>query len=217
MADQKSIRVVIFEDNKHYRESLYFIINGTPGYSCVGAWADCTDAIFQIKQSKPDVVLMDIEMPEMNGIDGVKKIKSEFRDLQILMQTVFDDDDNIFNAICAGASGYLLKNGTPSELINAINDVYQGGSPMSTNVARKVLQLFQKFAPVYPDNENYNLTSREKEILQLLVEGKSYKMIAVKYDIAYETVRSHMKHIYKKLHVESISEAILKVINQKII
>ncbi|MFN0276393.1 MAG: response regulator [Chitinophagales bacterium] len=217
MQETINIRVLIFEDNKHYRESLYFIINGTPGYTCVGAFVDCTDLIYQIKRAQPDVVLMDIEMPGINGIEAVKKIKLEFPEMQILMQTVFDDDENIFNAICAGASGYMLKNGTPTELLTAIQDVHKGGSPMSSNVARKVLQLFQKFTPHASTNENYNLTTREKEILQMLVEGKSYKMIAAKYEIAYETVRSHMKHIYKKLHVESISEAILKVINQKII
>jgi len=214
---QESIRVILFEDNKHYRESLYYIINGTAGYECVGAFPDCSDLLFHIRQTKPHVVLMDIEMPGISGIEATRKIKSEFPDLQILMQTVFKDDENIFESILAGASGYMLKNASPSEMLNAIYDVYHGGSPMSSAVARRVLSRFQQVTPRKTNAHDYALTPREKEILALLVEGKSYKMIAAKFNIAYETVRSHMKNIYSKLHAASLTEVVAKAIHEKIV
>ena len=144
----ENIRVAIFEDNKHLRESLYYLINGTPGFSCTGAYPDCNDAVFQITKDTPDVILMDIEMPGLNGIQGVKLIKSKFPQVHVLMQTIFHDENNIFDAICAGASGYILKSTTPAEYITAIKDVYNGGSPMTGSIARKVLELFQKNIPV---------------------------------------------------------------------
>ena len=140
----KNIKVTLFEDNKHLRESLTYLINGSESFSCTNAFADCNDLIFQIKKSLPDVVLMDIEMPGMNGIEAVKIIKQHFPEIQVLMQTVFHDDDNIFNAVCAGASGYILKTTSPAGYIEAIKDVHNGGSPMTGSIARKVLELFQK-------------------------------------------------------------------------
>src|SRR5215470_5153667 len=154
----ETIRVILFEDNKHYRESLYYIINGTPGFECVAAFPDCSDLLFRIRRHNPDVVLMDIEMPGISGIEAVKKIKSEFPDLQILMQTVFDDDEHIFEAICAGASGYVLKTTSPAEMLAAIKDVSQGGSPMSSGVARRVLSRFQQVAPKKEELKDYQLT-----------------------------------------------------------
>jgi len=210
------IKVSIFEDNKHLRESLYYLINGTDGFTCTGAFADSNDISFQLKRMLPDVVLMDIEMPGMNGIDAVKLIKQNFPSIQVLMQTIFHDDENIFNAICAGASGYILKTTSPAGYIEAIQDVYNGGSPMTGSIARRVLELFQKnIIPI--SNNNYQLTPKEKEILQQLVKGKSFKMIADVIGSTYETVRTHMKNIYTKLHVNSNTEAVSKALNEKIV
>lgn len=210
------IRVAIFEDNKHLRESLYYLISGTEGFVCSGAFADSNDIVFQLKKSLPDVVLMDIEMPGMNGIEAVKIIKQQFPTVQVLMQTIFHDDDNIFNAVCAGASGYILKTTSPANYIEAIRDVYNGGSPMTGSIARRVLELFQRnITPA--TGTDYQLTPKEKEILQQLVKGKSFKMIADAIGATYETVRTHMKNIYAKLHVNSNTEAVLKVMNEKLV
>lgn len=210
------IKVTIFEDNKHLRESLYYLINGTDGFMCTGAFADSNDILFQLKRTLPDVVLMDIEMPGMNGIEAVKLIKQSFPSVQVLMQTIFHDDDNIFNAICAGASGYILKTTSPAGYIEAIKDVYNGGSPMTGSIARRVLELFQRNI-IPASNNNYQLTPKEKEILQQLVKGKSFKMIADVIGSTYETVRTHMKNIYTKLHVNSNTEAVSKALNEKIV
>jgi len=211
-----SIRVSIFEDNKHLRESLYYLINGTEGFSCTGAYNDCGDLLFQLKRNLPNVVLMDIEMPGMNGIEAVKIIKKQFPQVQVLMQTIFHDDDNIFNAICAGASGYILKTTSPAGYMEAIRDVHNGGSPMTGSIARRVLELFQgNIAPA--SGTDYQLTPKEKEILQQLVKGKSFKMIADAIGTTYETVRTHMKNIYAKLHVNSNTEAVSKALHEKIV
>ncbi len=212
----KAIQVTIFEDNKHLRESLYFLVNGTEGFSCTEAFPDCNDLVFQLEKSMPDVVLMDIEMPGMNGIEAVKIIKQQFPQIQILMQTIFHDDDNIFNAVCAGASGYILKSTSPEGYMEAIKDVYNGGSPMTGSVARRVLELFQQNL-IPKANADYQLTPKEKEVLQQLIKGKSYKMIADALGSSYETVRTHMKNIYAKLHVNSNTEAVLKVLQEKIV
>ncbi|MEO9004858.1 MAG: response regulator transcription factor, partial [Ginsengibacter sp.] len=206
----------IFEDNKHLRESLYYLISGTEGFTCCEALEDCNDIVFQLEKSLPDVVLMDIEMPGRNGIEAVKIIKQKFPQVQILMQTVFHDDDNIFNAVCAGASGYILKTTSPEGYIEAIKDVHNGGSPMTGSVARRVLELFQH--NVTPkENNDYQLTPKEREVLQQLIKGKSYKMIADALGSSYETVRTHMKNIYAKLHVNSNTEAVLKTLKEKIV
>src|SRR6185436_8248867 len=210
------IKVTIFEDSKHLRESLYYLISGTEGFMCTGAFADGNDLMFQLRRSLPGVVLMDIEMPGMNGIDAVKLIKQNFPSVQVLMQTVFHDDENIFNAICSGASGYILKTTSPAGYMEAIKDVYNGGSPMTGSIARRVLELFQKnITPA--GNHNYQLTPKEKEILQQLVRGKSFKMIADALGSTYETVRTHMKNIYAKLHVNSNTEAVSKALQEKIV
>jgi DNA-binding NarL/FixJ family response regulator len=211
-----SIKVSIFEDNKHLRESLQILIGGTQGYNCIGAYPDCRDLLFQLKQNTPDVVLMDIEMPGMNGIDAVKKIKENYPAVQVLMQTMFDDDEYVFDAICSGASGYILKTTTPYGYIEAIQNVFSGGSPMSPSIARKVFDLFKNNVPS-PSKVKYNLTEKEKEILQHLVSGMSYKMIADEMKISTETVKTHMKNIYTKLHVNSNTEAVAKALKDKII
>ena len=210
------INVVIFEDNYLLRESLYQLINGTAGLNCVGAFANCDDIIFKIKKSVPHVVLMDIQMPGMNGIEGVKIIKENFPDIKIIMQTVVEDDDKIFASICSGASGYLLKNTTPARLLQAINEVYEGGAPMTPVIAQKVLDKFRRQNPASSEELN-TLSVREKEILECLVEGMSYKMIAAACKISIDTVRFHIRHLYEKLHVGSKSEAVIKAMKGKMV
>lgn len=210
------IRVAIFEDNKLVRDALQTILNGTPGFICSGAFADGNRWELDIKRSNPDVILMDIEMPGINGIEASRKITEIFPDIKILIQTVFNDSDKIFEALCAGASGYILKNDPPHKYIEAITEVYNGGAPMSTAVAKKILGFFsnKNVMLVSPGNSDHHLSDREKELLKLIVEGHNFKTIAEKAFISYETVRTHVKHIYKKLHVASRSEAVMKAIQQ---
>ena len=210
------IRVAIFEDNKLVRDALQTILNGTTGLICTGAFTDCNNWITDVKRSEPHVILMDIEMPGMNGIEATKKISEAYPDIKILIQTVFNDSERIFQALCAGASGYILKNDPPHKCIDAILEVYNGGAPISTAVAKKVFSFFssRNVVLIAPENTDYHLSDREKEILKLMVEGNNYKGIAEKIFISYETVRTHVKHIYKKLHVASRSEAIQKAIQQ---
>jgi DNA-binding NarL/FixJ family response regulator len=216
MKESGNIRVAIFEDNQDLRESLAFLIDHTDGLQCTGSFPDCNNLFGCLEASLPEVILMDIEMPGMNGIEAVQVIRDKFPEIQILMQTIFQDDDAIFRAICAGASGYILKNTSPDGYVKAIFEVVQGGSPMSGPVARRVLKLFSGLASPVRTHE-YNLSDREKEILEHLVQGKSYKQIADVLDISFETVRSHMKRIYNKLHVNSNTAAVRKVINEKLI
>ena len=210
------IRVAIFEDNKLVRDALQTILNGTSGFICCGAFADGNRWETDINRSEPGVVLMDIEMPGLNGIEITKKICERFPHIKILMQTVFNDSEKIFLALCAGASGYILKNDPPHKFIEAIHEVYSGGAPMSSAVAKKVLGFFanRNVILVSPANEDYHLSEREKEILGLMVEAFNYKAIAEKTFISYETVRTHVKNIYKKLHVTSRNEAVMKAIQQ---
>lgn len=209
------IRVIIFDDNDSLRDSVSMLLHDNPDFTLAGSFSNCLDVIESIQNTKPDVVIMDIDMPGMNGIEGVKQIRKNFPALQILMLTVFDDDEKVFAAIKAGAGGYILKNTEPNNLIHALSEVYNGGAPMTPNIARKVLQQFQTFLP--NEKAEYNLSPREKEVLRLLVDGLSYKMIAAKLNITYDTVRAHMKKIYEKLHVASMTEAVAKAINQKLL
>ena len=208
------IKVIIFDDNDSLRDSVAMLLQNTPDFTLVGAYAHCIDVIENIKDTRPDVVIMDIDMPGMNGIEGVKLIRKNFPTVQILMLTVFDDDEKVFAAIKAGAAGYILKNTDPNNLLQAISEVYNGGAPMTPNIARKVLYQFQAILP--DEEKDYHLSIREKEVLGLLVDGHSYKMIAGKLNITYDTVRAHMKKIYEKLHVASMTEAVAKALNQKL-
>ena len=212
------IRVAIFEDNKLVRDALQAILNGTADFTCAGAFPDGNRWELDINRSGPHVVLMDIEMQGLNGIEITRKIREKFPGIKILMQTVFNDREKIFQALCAGASGYILKNDPPHKYIEAINDVYNGGAPFSSAVAKKVVGFFanQNIILVSPGNEDYHLSLREKEILRLMVEALDYKAIAEKTFISYETVRTHVKNIYKKLHVKSRSEAVMKAIQQRL-
>lgn len=206
------IRVAIFEDNKLVRDAMQAILNGTPGYVCTGAFTDCNQWLQSIKRSTPDVILMDIEMPGINGIEATRKICEQFPEIKILIQTVFNDSEKIFQALCAGASGYILKNDPPNKYLEAITEVYNGGAPVSASVAKKLLGFFanKNVMLVSPGDTDFQLSDREKELLRLMVDGHNYKDIATRSFISYETVRTHVKHIYKKLHVASRSEAVMK-------
>ena len=210
------IRVAIFEDNKLVRDALQAILNGTSGFTCTGVFSDGNRWEQDIKRSEPDVVLMDIEMPGLNGIELTGLIVEAFPEIKILIQTVFNDNEKIFQALCAGASGYILKNDPPHKYLDSINEVYTGGAPISSAVAKRMLGFFsnRNVILVSPGNTDFQLSEREKEILHLMVEGHNYKSIAERSFISYETVRTHVKHIYKKLHVASRSEAINKAIQQ---
>lgn len=212
----EEIRVAIFEDNKLLRDALQAIIDGTPGFKCCGVFTDGSRWETDIKRSEPDVALMDIEMPGLNGIEATKRICEKFPEVKILIQTVFSENEKIFSALCAGASGYILKTDPPHKYLEAISEVSRGGAPISGGVAKKILGFFanKNIILVSPEVANYQLSDREKEILQLMIKGDNYPGIAAKLFISYETVRTHVKHIYKKLHVASRSEAITKAIQQ---
>lgn len=206
----KDISVALFEDNYLLRDSYYQLINGTPGFTCVGAYDSASDVIFKIKRSEPDVILMDIDMPGINGIEAVRIIKQNFKHIHIIMQTVFEDDDKIFNAIQAGAEGYILKKTPPAKILEAITEVYNGGAPMTPSVAAKTLQLFRSGIKPLPDKKEAQLNERQKEILECIVSGLSYKLIAEKLFISIDTVRYHVKNIYEILQVHSRFELINK-------
>jgi DNA-binding NarL/FixJ family response regulator len=214
-----SLRVAIFDDNKNIRESITMLLKTVPGLEVVGSFSHVLDCLEDVRECKPDIVLMDIEMPGMTGIEAVKLIKQELPHVQILMQTVFEDDDRVFDSICAGASGYILKNHLNTRLVESIMELQYGGSPMSPSIARKVLNKLQQIPQhIKPEQApDYHLTPREKEVLACIVEGLSYKMIGDRLKISYETVRSHIKKIYEKLHVASLTEAVAKAINQRIV
>jgi DNA-binding NarL/FixJ family response regulator len=214
-----SLRIAIFDDNKNIRESIRLLLKTVPGFEVVGSFSHVLDCVDDTRESTPDIVLMDIEMPGMSGIEAVKSIKKEFPHIQVLMQTVFEDDDRVFDSICAGASGYILKNFLNTKLIESITELQYGGSPMSPSVARKVLSKMQQVSQhIRPEEApDYQLTPREKEVLTCLVNGQSYKMIAADLHISYETVRSHVKKIYEKLHVASLTEVVAKAIHQRLV
>lgn len=214
-----SLRIAIFDDNKNIRESITMLLKTEPSFEVVGSFCHVLDCIEDIIECCPDVILMDIEMPGMTGIEAVDTIKKEFPQVQVLMQTVFEDDDRVFDSICAGASGYILKNHLNIKLVDAIKELQFGGSPMSPSVARKVLNKMQQVQQhIKPETApDYQLTPREKEVLACIVNGLAYKMIADQLNISYETVRSHVKKIYEKLHVASLTEAVAKAINQRIV
>lgn len=211
------IRVAIFEDNKHLRETFQLLLDTAPGYTCVGAWANCNELQKALYANPCDIVLMDIEMPGMNGIEATKIIKEHFPNINVLIQTVFFEDEHIFNAICAGASGYILKSTTPQGYLEAIRDVQAGGSPMTPGIARRVLELFKTNLQPQSAADDYNLTNQEKKVLQQLVQGKSYKLVAQSLCVSIDTIKTHVRNIYAKLHVHSGTEAVSKAIRDKIV
>lgn len=207
------IKVILFEDNPPLREGLSMLIGGTEGYMVTGAFKDCSNIVEVLGKHPADVVLMDIDMPGMNGIEALKLVRQHYPDIKVVMLTVFDDNKNIFEALKSGANGYILKKTQPAKLLEYINDAYHGGAPMTASVATQVLNMFSKLESY--SATDYNLSDREKQVLQLLVNGYSYKMIANEMFIAIDTVRSHIKKIYEKLHVNSKSEAVAAAFRNK--
>lgn len=209
------IKVLIYEDNPQLREGLSMLINGSDGFEVLAAYKNCIHVTDEVEAWKPDVILMDIDMPGVNGIEGLKLIRKVNADVKILMLTVFDDNKNVFESIKAGANGYILKKTAPSKLLEYINEAASGGAPMTSSIAAQVLKMFSETQN--PVHKEYNLTEREKQVLQYLVNGYSYKMIAAEIFIAIDTVRSHIKNIYEKLHVNSKSEAVAKAFRDNIV
>ncbi len=207
------VSIIIFEDNEQLRQSLVVLLKSSPEYIVLGDYNNCLEAANIARRSKPDVVIMDIDLPEKSGIDGTRIIKETNPNTAVIMYTMFEDDKKIFDSLCAGANGYILKITTPYKLFDAIKEVTEGGAPMSPSIARRVLQSFQQKNM----QQSYDLSKRENEILHLLTEGYSIKLIAYELKIAYETVRSHLKNIYSKLHVNCGKEAIAKVLKEKIL
>lgn len=209
-----SIPLILYEDNTRLRESLELLLSEASGYKVAGSFPDCDQVKEDMYQCKPQLVIMDIDMPGIGGIAGVKIIKEYFPDVKIIMHTVFDDDNRIYESICAGADGYLLKNTPPLKFILALQELMEGGVAMSPFVAQKV---FQHFRSVQQKNNEFHLTSREKEVLELLVKGNSYKMIADKSKISIDTVKKHLQNIYHKLHVNCGTEAVAMALRHKIV
>ena len=208
--------LMIYEDNDLLRESLVNLLNMTEEFDIRGAYGDCVDVADQVKALQPDVILMDIDLPSVNGIEAVKKIRSFNKSIQIIMLTVFDDNTHVYEALCAGANGYLLKKYVSDKLVDAIKEVLNGGAPMSPAIARMIISNLHtetKDTAV----ADYRLTPREKEILGSLSKGNSHKMIASALHISIETVRTHLKRIYDKLHVQSQVEAVSKAFNEKLV
>src|SRR4051812_10301000 len=211
-----AIKIVVYDDNRSRQEALKLLLDNRDDMDCVGVFENCSNVEKQIAELRPNVVLMDIDMPEVNGIEGLKRIRKSFPDVLIVMQTIFDEEDKIFEAIRAGAHGYFLKKTPPARLLDGILDVMEGGAPMTSSVARKVLEVFQHQSSA-PREQRFDLTEREIGILRMLVKGMSYKMIAAESNITYHTVNSHCKKIYEKLHVHSAIEAVAKAIDHRIV
>lgn len=205
-----TIYVSLIEDDADIRQGLKLLLKGTPGFSCVAAFSDCESALREIPNDPPDVLLMDIQLSGMSGIEGVRRLKKILPELDVIMLTIYDDDKRVFDSLCAGACGYLVKTTPPTKILEAIQEVHAGGAPMSASIARLVIQSFQK-------SSDPNLSPREQEILGLLCQGKSYKMIAAALHLSKGTVHSHLKKIYKKLEVNSMTEAVAKAHQEKLV
>lgn len=208
------IKVSIVEDHPEYRKGLEYLLNSTANFKCIDTFISAEEAIENLSGNE-NIILLDINLPELSGIDAIPFIKEKFSDVKIIMLTIFDDDENILNAILAGADGYLLKKTSPSKILTSLEESMEGGSPMTASIAKKVLTLFKNYIPQKSDN--INLTQREKEILNLLVEGFDNQSIAQKLFISIETVRNHIRHIYEKLHVHSKSQAVVKALRERLV
>jgi DNA-binding NarL/FixJ family response regulator len=212
------LNVVIVEDQRDVREGLAALIHGTPGFRCSRSYRTMEDALRVLAgaiDDRPDVILTDIGLPGMSGIDGISALRKQFADLPILALTVYDSDDKVFNALCAGASGYLLKNTPPARLLESLQEVAAGGAPMSPQVARRVVRLFREFRPAR--EASYNLTPQENELLKLLADGHLRKTAAHQMGISLNTVSFHLKHIYEKLQVHSKTEAVAKALRERLV
>ena len=212
----KKIKVALYEDSKPLRDSLSLLIKSAPDIELIDAFANAKTILQNIEIKKPDVILMDIDMPGITGIEAVALVHKQFPEIKVLMQTVFDDNDRVFNSICSGAVGYLLKKTKPMQILEAIREANGGGAPMTPIIATKVLKMFRENSP-QPATTKVDLSSRESEILTHLTNGLSYKMIAESCIISIDTVRFHIKKIYEKLHVHSMTEAVSKALREKLI
>jgi DNA-binding NarL/FixJ family response regulator len=206
------IKVAIVEDKDKIREGLATLIDGSEGFTCTETYESAEAALRRLPSYKPDVVLMDIQLPRMSGIECVERLKQEHPDIQFMMLTVYEDDEKVFKSILAGATGYILKRTPPAELLEAIREVHEGGSPMSDQIARKVVQAFREMGKSSKETEN--LSEREMEILSYLAKGYHDKEIADKFFLSVKTVHTHLRNIYKKLHVRSRTEAVLKYLQK---
>ena len=211
----KVIKVAIVEDRREIREALVAIINGTEGFQCSAGFRTMEQALAEIGRDLPDVVLSDIGLPGMSGIEGIGLLKQRYPDMLLLMLTVYEDDERIFDALCAGACGYLLKRTSPAKLLESLREAVDGGSPMSPEVARRVVELFRDVRP--PEKADYQLTPHETRLLKLLVEGHTYKTAAAEVGVSINTISFHMKHVYEKLQVHSKSEAVAKALLNRLV
>lgn len=215
ITENKKRNIWIIEDNAHFRKTIEYLINNARGMECKFAFDSSEEALDKLREEEsPDIILLDINLPGMNGIAAIERIKNISPQTHIIILSVYDDNEKVFNALCSGASGYLLKDSSPTKIIESIEEALAGGAPMSIQIAHRVLEIFSKLKPQKSD---YGLTSREKEILQLLVYGMSRQQIAEKLSISYHTVTTHLKNIYSKLHVNSKSSAVLKAYKENIL
>jgi DNA-binding NarL/FixJ family response regulator len=212
---QRGIRVAIIEDQRDIRECLCLLVNGTDGYTCTGSYSTMEEALEKIPGHMPDVVLSDIGLPGMSGIEGVRILRKRHPDLLLLMLTIHDDDERIFDAMCAGACGYLLKKTPPARLLDSLREAVGGGAPMSPEVARRVIALFREVHP--PERADYHLTPHETRLLKLFVEGHNYKTAAAELRVSVNTVNFHVRSIYEKLQVHSRSEAVAKALRNRLV
>ena len=212
------IKVAIYEDNSPLRESLSHLVLGDISFEFLGAYPNCNTILENCQKNCPDVILMDIDLPGISGIEATALVRDEFPDINVMMLTVFEDKELIFDALCVGATGYLLKKSSAVQILEAIKELHNGGSPMSSEIARKILEFFSEEKLQLKKQENaYNLSSREYDILKCLTNGDSYKMVAAACNISVGTVYTHINNIYKKLHVNSKSEAVIKAIRERLI
>ena len=209
------IEVAIVEDRREIRESLALLIGGTEGFKCIGSYRSMEEALDKLKHHQPHLLLSDIGLPGMSGIEGVAILRERYPDLLILMLTVYDDDERIFDALCAGACGYLLKRTPPARLLEYLKDAVSGGAPISPEIARRVVGLFREIRP--SDRTDYQLTPHEERLLKLLVEGHNYTTAAAKLKVSLNTIKTHMRHVYEKLQVHSKSEAVAKALRNRIV
>jgi len=209
------MRIILIEDLRDIREALTALINGTDGFECSASYGMMETALAQIKNEKPDAILTDLGLPGMSGIEGIAKLRELFPHVPIIALTVYDNDDQIFNALCNGANGYLLKNTPPARLLEALSEAVDGGSPMSPTIASRVVNLFRTFRP--PEQAEYHLTPQETEVLKLLLEGHHKKTAAREMGISIHTISFHLKNIYEKLQVHSKTEAVAKALRERLV
>lgn len=215
ITQDKTLHVILIEDLREVREGLSALINGTAGFCCTAAYGSMETALARIKNETPDIILTDLGLPGMSGVEGIEKLKEIFPSIPIIALTIYDNDENIFNALCNGANGYLLKTTHPARLLEALQEAVEGGSPMSPPIATRVVRLFREFRP--PEHADYHLTPQETILLILLIDGHHKKTAAREMEISFHTVSFHLKNIYEKLQVHSKTEAVAKALREKLV